>query len=339
MGSSRSTAGASGSKQQQWRQGLKKAGLVEARVWVPGSAKELIVDIGTRMANGEDAATVLLDAGRGLALPPVPLPFGIAARETAEGELARERDQPPCQLAAVPQGHREAASVVEGGAAFDVPDPQTIGGNSRSDPAAAVAVDGAGSDASAPPGRPMIREAPHRSFGARIAALVVIFGIGIVFGRFGLPGAGPELAVASSSAGVGAAPLPVAARGIEMEALDKRIAELTHENDQLAVHLEGLLGEISILAAALDDESRKAESNPSFVASPAPRLDVAKVSRTPDDGRRRVGKGARSTSASRKAASSPSPGNEALDPPMSSQLPPVPLPSSARLAGSAEARR
>ncbi len=336
MGASRSPAGASGSKQQQWRQGLKRAGLVEARVWVPGSAKEMIVDIGTRMANGEDAATVLLDAGRGRALPPVPLPFAGLAREVAEGECAGEQDQLPGELASVPQGDREPP--IDGGTLRAMPDMQASGRDRTSEPATAVVADSAGSDASTSPRPPMGKEAPRRGFAARIGALVFLFGVGIVFGRFGLPGAGPEPAVASSSGNVGTAPSLVANRGIEMEALEKRIAELTRENDQLAAHLQGLLGEVSILAAAVDQAGRKADSIPSFVASPAPRLDVAKVSRTPDDGQGRVGKGARNTS-SRKTASSPSPGNEALDPAMSNQLPPVPLPSSARLAGSAEARR
>lgn len=292
---------AAGTKQQKWRRELQDAGLIEARVWVPASAKPLIVDIGNRIAAGEDTATLLIDIGRRTALPPVALPLALPGAVT--GAMT---DPMPCAITCVSTdsiaGAGRSARPVENGVGENGVGenaPGVSGGQARRDEAQSGprrddgAVSPAGGPAAASAEEPAGAETelltpagprPHRTPGGRrravsLMAPILFVAAGVLLGRIaswagGAPAGQPsgDTPVAGAIAIAGAPPSPGPA--IELEVAQRRLGELTIENEQLADHLQRLLGEIAVLSVAIDEAERRAVA---VSRDAPPSLDVAKV--------------------------------------------------------------
>ena len=362
---------AAGAKQQKWRRELQDAGLIEARVWVPASAKPLIVDIGNRIAAGEDTATLLIDIGRRTALPPVALPLAISGALTGAMTDAMPGAITGASTDSTTLAGRGAATGkygvgenggLENGGPASRDEPQSGGGRDgdavppAGGPVAAAAAAAADEEPAraekallTPAGSQSHRLPGVRRRAGSLMAPILFVGAGVLLGQIatwtgGSPGGEPsgEAQGAGAIAIVGAS--PSAGPAIELEAAQRRIGELTIENEQLADHLQRLLGELAVLSAAIDEAELRAVA---AIRGAPPSLDVAKViagkpeapiardrtaatrvraahpPSTPEP--RRVARG---------AAAETGDAGGALD----SNLPPVPLPPQARSAIAARER-
>ncbi|MBN9529930.1 MAG: hypothetical protein J0H82_27225 [Alphaproteobacteria bacterium] len=350
---------AAGTKQQKWRRELQDAGLIEARVWVPASAKPLIVDIGNRIAAGEDTATLLIDIGRRTALPPVALPLaqpgavtGAITGASTDSIAGAGRGAPP-----VENGAGENAAGVSGGQARrdDAQSGRRCDDGAVSPaggPAAASAEEPAGVETElvSPAGPRPYRPPGGRRRAVSLMAPILFVAAGVLLGRIaswagGAPAGQPpgDTPGAGAIAIAGAPPSPGPA--IELEVAQRRVGELTIENDQLADHLQRLLGEIAVLSVAIDEAERRAVA---VSRDAPPSLDVAKViagkpavtvARDRTATTRVRAQHPPSTSDPRRvargAAAETSDAGSLLD----SNLPPVPLPPQARSAIAARDRQ